>query len=218
MNRAALLALALAACSGGTTTQSPAPAPKPIAPAIAKAAPPDAPPMVQRSPAAALVPPDPPPPQTPREQQDQAMRYADALTADEGGSDRRRPPTDLGVQLDAMVRADKRVTIADAEALEKSTLTIGDVEAKTATYMTGLRQCYDDALKRDPSLHGKVTVTFDVDETGRAVRVVVAGFDDGVSACFQARAKTWRFTVPKTAGGEATTTSFRLAFVLAPPT
>ncbi|HET7095657.1 MAG TPA: hypothetical protein VFI22_19350, partial [Thermomicrobiales bacterium] len=63
-----------------------------------------------------------------------------------------------------------RISVADKQTFDESTLTPDVVLAKIqSAYMAGLKRCYKDYLKKDPSSRGKVTLAFTVNETGRSV-------------------------------------------------
>lgn len=76
-------------------------------------------------------------------------------------------------------------------------------EAQIARVMSrnlkALRSCYESALKRDRTLKGKITIRFEILETGRTSNIE---FDDGmgsrdVVSCIKTRAKSWRFPRPE---------------------
>jgi hypothetical protein len=75
-------------------------------------------------------------------------------------------------------------------------------------YYPRVVQCYQRALKSNPSLGGKVNVTFTVGVAGNVVKVDADGFDGGVDSCIEAEARRWRFDRPE---GQAT---FEISFVL----
>lgn len=60
------------------------------------------------------------------------------------------------------------------------------------SYMPRLRRCYDKALSKDPTLAGKVTLTFTVNRYGR-VDGTAAGIAPKVDACITAAVGSWRF-------------------------
>jgi hypothetical protein len=110
-----------------------------------------------------------------------------------------------------------RISVADKQGLDESTLTPDAVLAKImSAYMAGLKRCYKDYLKKDPSARGKVQLSFTVNETGRSVSNRAKGFAGEVDSCIQARMDGWRFPIPKDGDGEATDASFSIALQLVP--
>jgi outer membrane biosynthesis protein TonB len=65
-----------------------------------------------------------------------------------------------------------------------------------SAYAGRVQKCYDDALKSNTALKGRVDVTITIGPGGNVTSADVSGFDDGVSACIQALARTWRFNKP----------------------
>ena len=86
------------------------------------------------------------------------------------------------------------------------------VKAAMKKYISGVRDCYERALKRNPKLRGKIVIGFEILESGK-----VAEFDfptDNVGSgevrkCIKKRSRTWRF--PKPDGG-AVYVEFPLVF------
>lgn len=77
-----------------------------------------------------------------------------------------------------------------------------------------VRRCYEKALKSDPTLKGKIAVTFMINAKGRVEMVEIS--DDtmknaSVSACIKSLVRRWRFPQPE--GGPASVT---LPFVFSP--
>lgn len=75
-------------------------------------------------------------------------------------------------------------------------------EAEIASVMRrnlkALQSCYESALKRDRTLKGKITIRFEIQESGRTANIE---FDDkmgssDVVSCIRTRAKSWRFPRP----------------------
>jgi hypothetical protein len=81
-------------------------------------------------------------------------------------------------------------------------------------YKSGLERCHKDLLKRDPSAGGKVTLEFTVNETGRATKAQVKGFDPQVESCIKSKVAGWTFPKPKDSDGELTTASFKVTLAL----
>ena len=90
-------------------------------------------------------------------------------------------------------------------------LTVDDMVTKINTkYIAGLRRCYQKGLATNPTLKGKVTLTFSISSYGN-----VYGEADGISkqvdTCVARQIKHWKFGRP-TDKREA---NFRIALVLA---
>ena len=108
-----------------------------------------------------------------------------------------------------------RVNLGGGTTDDDTTLRPDDVMRKIKTaYMSGLKRCHKDLLKRDPTAGGRVSLKFMVGPTGRITRVKATGFDSGVDRCIEARAKSWRFGVPKDEDGEPTDATFKVSLVL----
>lgn len=65
-----------------------------------------------------------------------------------------------------------------------------------SSYAGRVQKCYDDALKANTALKGRVDVTITIGPGGNVTSADVSGFDTGVDACIQALARTWRFNKP----------------------
>ena len=71
--------------------------------------------------------------------------------------------------------------------------------AKMRVYLRGVRDCYERALKRDPSLAGKIVLGLDILESGRVAEVDLQSDSinsPGVRSCVLRRAQRWRFAPP----------------------
>ncbi|MBA3542717.1 MAG: AgmX/PglI C-terminal domain-containing protein [Deltaproteobacteria bacterium] len=109
-----------------------------------------------------------------------------------------------------------RITVGTKETFDDSTLTPDVVLQKIiAQYMTGIKRCYKEHLKKDATARGKVILDFTVNETGRLVNGKASNFADDVTSCIQTQMGSWRFPIPKK-DGEPTEASFRIALQLIP--
>jgi TonB family protein len=82
-------------------------------------------------------------------------------------------------------------------------------------YAAGIQFCYENELKRDPGLRGKLVFSLTVDAAGRVTDVSIVQDALGAAAvaeCSLAQIREWRF--PAVAGG---LTTFRAPFVFTPP-
>jgi hypothetical protein len=68
--------------------------------------------------------------------------------------------------------------------------------------------CYQRALKSNPSLQGKVTLSFTIGIAGNVVKANADGFDSGVDQCIEREARTWRFDKPESPA------EFEIPFIL----
>jgi TonB family protein len=75
-------------------------------------------------------------------------------------------------------------------------------------YLGGLRRCYRARLKRDTRAHGRIVVTFTVDEGGRLASKRARGVGRALEACVERAMARWSFVPP------VEETTFRLAFQL----
>jgi TonB family protein len=78
-------------------------------------------------------------------------------------------------------------------------------------YQGQVVKCYNDGLKSNSGLKGRVDVTITIGTSGSVTAVEVDGFDPGVDACIQAAARRWRFDKPP--NGEAV---FQFPFTFRP--
>ena len=102
-------------------------------------------------------------------------------------------------------------------AIDESTLSPDQVLAKIqAVYVSGVKRCYKDTLKRDPTARGKVVMKFTVNATGRAVTPSVDGFDTQLDQCIRGRIGDWRFSKPIDKDGDPTQASFAITVQLVP--
>jgi hypothetical protein len=110
-----------------------------------------------------------------------------------------------------------RVAFGASSALDDTSLTTDMILHKVmSVYMSGLKRCYKNALKMDPTLRGKVGINFTVNESGRSVNGDAMGFNDEVDRCIEGLVSSWVFPRPKDADGEATDASFRITLTLTP--
>ena len=108
-----------------------------------------------------------------------------------------------------------RVKLGGGSSDDDTTLRPDSVMRKIKrAYMSGLKRCHKDLLKRDPSAGGRVSLKFIVGQSGRITRVKANGFDGGVDKCIERRAKSWRFGIPKDEDGDPTDATFRISLVL----
>jgi outer membrane biosynthesis protein TonB len=77
-----------------------------------------------------------------------------------------------------------------------------------ARYQARVMACYQRGLKTNPTLQGKVTVSFTVGIAGNVVKANVEGFDAGIDDCIAREARTWRFNKPDEAS------EYEIPFVL----
>ncbi len=110
-----------------------------------------------------------------------------------------------------------RISVSDKKAFDDSSLTPDAVLRKIMNaYMSGLKRCHKDLLKKDPTARGKVKLGFTVNESGRTVSPKATGFSSDLDACIEGLMSNWRFDVPKDSDNEATEASFEIALQLVP--
>lgn len=121
-------------------------------------------------------------------------------------------PTAAHAEFLAKARSDVRPPAPKlASTLSNEPLTVDGMLAKIqSSYMARLRRCYNKGLATDPSLRGKVTLTFTVNRYGR-VDGEATGIAPKVDACLTSAVGSWRFPT-STARKEAT---FRISLQLA---
>jgi hypothetical protein len=56
-----------------------------------------------------------------------------------------------------------------------------------------IRYCYEKSLMQNPSLQGKVTVTFTIEKDGKVSAAKAEGVEDNLDRCIEARFKTFEF-------------------------
>ena len=77
--------------------------------------------------------------------------------------------------------------------IQQPTLSVDNVMTKINTvYMTGLQRCYQKSLKVEPTVSGKVTLTFTVDVKGRVLSDL-EGLTPVFDNCLTNMISTWRF-------------------------
>ena len=109
-----------------------------------------------------------------------------------------------------------RINVSDKKSFDDSSLTPDAVLGKIqSAYMAGLKRCYKNYLLKDATARGKVTLSFTVNETGRATGGKASGFASEVDECISGQMGSWRFAIPTDADGP-TTASFAIALQLVP--
>ncbi|MEZ4398790.1 MAG: AgmX/PglI C-terminal domain-containing protein [Kofleriaceae bacterium] len=84
------------------------------------------------------------------------------------------------------------------------------------TYMGGLQRCYKKSLAADPTLSGKVALSFSVTERGALTDGRASGIDDEVAGCIQGLMTKWSFTPVVDGDGDATEVDVKLGLALTP--
>jgi outer membrane biosynthesis protein TonB len=110
-----------------------------------------------------------------------------------------------------------RISVSDKKTFDDSSLTPDAVLRKIlGAYMSGLKRCHKDLLKKDPTARGKVKLAFTVNESGRTVSPKASGFNPDLDQCIEGLMNSWRFDVPKDSDGDPTEASFEIALQLVP--
>ena len=97
--------------------------------------------------------------------------------------------------------------------LDSAELDPNAVAAKIRQYKGALIACYESALKRNPTLSGKITLRFTVNKVGKVSKAEIETdtmHDDDVNKCIIERASSWRFPPPK---GQAEDVQFAYPFI-----
>jgi outer membrane protein OmpA-like peptidoglycan-associated protein len=63
----------------------------------------------------------------------------------------------------------------------------------TTVYMTGLAHCYRKSLAQDPSISGRIQISFAIDASGALVAPEASGVDPDLDTCVRAQMTRWRF-------------------------
>ena len=110
-----------------------------------------------------------------------------------------------------------RVAVGIREPTTKETsLTPDVVLAKIQrAYLAGIRRCYKAHLEKDPAATGKVSLSLTVNETGRTLHGIAAGFPAAdVNDCITGQMASWRFPIPHDEHGEPAVASFSITLKL----
>ena len=83
-----------------------------------------------------------------------------------------------------------------------------------AQYMTAIKRCYKNHLKKDPEAKGRVVLAFTVLESGKADNVSADGFAEDVDTCIAGLMPEWQFPVPLDGSGAKTSAEFQLTLQL----
>lgn len=100
----------------------------------------------------------------------------------------RKPNTAVPRGVKANVEATR---VAMNAALSVDTM----VDKINRVYITGLRRCYNKGLAQDPTLRGKVTVTFTISPYGN-VHGEAEGISKDVDKCVAGQLRRWKFGRP----------------------
>jgi hypothetical protein len=107
-----------------------------------------------------------------------------------------------------------KIAIVGRQAYDDTTLSVDMINAKVnSVYMTGLKRCYNERLKRSPNARGRMVLRFSVTDRGHMDRVETHGFDTDLDECVRGAAQHWTFAIPKDKTDKAVQASF--AFDLA---
>lgn len=108
-------------------------------------------------------------------------------------------------------RMTRSASVQATMAAMNAALTVDTMVDKiNTTYITGLRRCYNKGLAIDPSLKGKVTLTFSVSSYGN-VAGEATGISPQVDSCVATQIKSWRFGRPS----DRREANFQISLVLA---
>ncbi len=110
-----------------------------------------------------------------------------------------------------------RISVSDKQTFDESTLTPDIVYKKIlSAYMTGIKRCYTNYLKKEATARGKVKLSFTVNESGRTVERDAKGFADEVDSCIGNLMNGWTFPKPVDKDGDGTEAGFAITLQLVP--
>jgi serine/threonine protein kinase len=155
------------------------------------------------------APPPPPPPRAPDQPQPSAQLppAPDAAVA-QIAPDAATPAKDAGAAAKDAGVAAKDAGAKDAaapkpkpEATPPPAESEGGADADTLVQAVRAKsaqtnQCYENALKEDPSLSGMVTLQLKIDANGRVASATADGMTDGLQACLIAQVRAIKFPKP----------------------
>ena len=89
------------------------------------------------------------------------------------------------------------------------------VREKVGEHLTEIRSCYENELPRQPGLHGKVVVDWDIDDKGNVTKISINSKkttlkDESVRTCIVEKFKTWKF--PPASKGQTLSVSYPFVF------
>ena len=110
-----------------------------------------------------------------------------------------------------------RVAVSSNQSFDNTSLTPDLVLRKIqAVYLAGIKRCYKQYLKKDPTARGKIALALTVNETGRAVSTSASGFVKEVDDCLAGMMPSWRFPIPKDDDGDAVAATFSIVLTMVP--
>jgi hypothetical protein len=86
----------------------------------------------------------------------------------------------------------------------------------STTYVGGLQRCYKKSLATEPTLSGKIIMSFTVTDRGKMTGVSATGVADALSQCIEGTMKSWTFTPVVDNDGDPTDVDLRLPLQLTP--
>jgi len=110
-----------------------------------------------------------------------------------------------------------RIQVASKKTFDDTSLSPEAVLGRIQNvYMAGIKRCYKDLLKKDPSARGRVDLSFTVNESGRVTGPAAKSDYSDMSSCIKGLMAGWTFPPPKDTSGEATDASFAITLALQP--
>ncbi len=102
-----------------------------------------------------------------------------------------------------------RISVSGKQALDDTDLPVDKVLSMVLSrYLGGLKRCYSNVLKADPTVRGKVELSFTVNEAGRVTARRAKAPTAELGTCVERLMSSWRFPAPKDDDGEPTEASF----------
>lgn len=111
-----------------------------------------------------------------------------------------------------------RVQVSSKKGFDDTSLTPDAVLSKiNSTYMAGLKRCYKELLKTDPTAGPRVELQFTVNDKGRVTSPSVKSDYADLNSCIKGQMSSpWTFNKPVDSDGEPTEASFQITLALRP--
>jgi outer membrane biosynthesis protein TonB len=110
-----------------------------------------------------------------------------------------------------------RIQVASRKTFDDTSLSPEAVLGRIqSVYMAGLKRCYKDLLKSDPTARGRVELSFTVNESGRTTSPRAKSDYPSLSSCVQGLMAGWTFPAPKDRDGDRAEASFQITLALQP--
>jgi Ca-activated chloride channel family protein len=85
------------------------------------------------------------------------------------------------------------VAVSASAAIASGDIDRSIIHRVVKAHFREIHACYETSLKTDPSVHGKVTVTFTIEKDGKVNVVKAEGVEDTLDRCIEGRFRTFEF-------------------------